>query len=127
MTSIRIFLQLFDCLLIVVIPGHIIFQTMCSKDYLYNLYVKENAYITVVGLLLTKFLIMPFYAKFNECPRHVKCNLYESMDCPIIEFASAFRVLILQVLFNNHSQTSSITSMSIYLYLSKRDFVARVW
>jgi len=38
MTSMRIFLQLFDCLLMVVMLGHIIFKPyICSKDHLYNL------------------------------------------------------------------------------------------
>jgi len=32
--------------------------------------------------------LMPFYAKFNKCPLHVNCNLYKSMNCLIIEFAS---------------------------------------
>jgi len=62
---------------------------ICVVKIIFTTYVKENAYITVVGLLLTK-QHKSLMSKFNECPPHVKCNLYKSMDLykSIIEFAS---------------------------------------
>jgi len=112
-------------------------QAMCSKDHLYNLR-KENACIIVEGLLLTKQdkSLTPFYAKFNECPPYVKCNLYKSMDCCIIEFSSP--VWDSYTFLNIESIQSSAASFCLiiilgqatsvlYLHLNKRDFVARVW
>jgi len=45
----------------VVVPGHIIFK-LCAVKIIFTTYVKKNAYITVVGLLLTKKdkSLMPF-------------------------------------------------------------------
>jgi len=68
-------------------PGHIIIQAMRS-----SLHFKGNAYITVVGLLPTKKeVINAFFAEIliSILLSHVNCNLYKSMNHPIIEFASS--------------------------------------
>jgi len=73
-----------------------------------------------VGLLLTKQekSLMPFYTKFNECPPDVKCNLYKSMDCPIIELASP--VYDPYTLLNVESiQSSAAIFYSIIIYYSR--------